>query len=216
MNFNEPKLVHGPVFGKHWSTKGSSINDVTVLGGRRYQGFCDNSTKALVMKSVTMGRGPGVSKMIEYCVTSFMDDPLLGFLETRTTRMGWKKLVSSKVHTPAKRISQVERCQGPSCQLEKKFRDDLLLYTLRYCFWWFWVPDGPQNKLTFICKLRSQFINQNLEVAYIGLYSSSLACELVFDKNVKQNFFFIPYSWFQNSQYFCWAYLIGPPIFQLY
>ena len=26
---------------------GSSINDITVLGGRGYQGFCDNSTKAL-------------------------------------------------------------------------------------------------------------------------------------------------------------------------
>jgi hypothetical protein len=36
---------------------GSSINDVTALGGRGYQGFCDDSTKALVMKSVTMGEG---------------------------------------------------------------------------------------------------------------------------------------------------------------
>jgi hypothetical protein len=37
--------------------KGSSINDVTVLGGRGYQGFCDDSTKALVLKSVTIGGG---------------------------------------------------------------------------------------------------------------------------------------------------------------
>ncbi len=37
--------------------KGSSINEVTALGGRGYQGFCDNSTKALVIKSVTMGGG---------------------------------------------------------------------------------------------------------------------------------------------------------------
>ncbi len=37
------------------SLKGSSINDVTVLGGRGYRGFCHNSTKALVIKSVTMG-----------------------------------------------------------------------------------------------------------------------------------------------------------------
>jgi hypothetical protein len=35
--------------------KGSSINDVTVVGGRGYQGFCDNSTKASVIKSVTIG-----------------------------------------------------------------------------------------------------------------------------------------------------------------
>ena len=36
---------------------GSSTNDVTVLGGRGYQGFCDNSTKAIVLKRVTMGGG---------------------------------------------------------------------------------------------------------------------------------------------------------------
>ncbi len=41
-------------------TKGSSINDVTVLGGGGgCQGCCDNSTKALVVKRVTMGRGGG-------------------------------------------------------------------------------------------------------------------------------------------------------------
>jgi hypothetical protein len=40
---------------------GSSINDVTALGGR---GFCDDSTKALVMKSVAMGEG--MSKIIIY------------------------------------------------------------------------------------------------------------------------------------------------------
>jgi hypothetical protein len=39
------------------AASGSSINDVTVLGGRGYQGFCDNSTKASVIKSVTMGEG---------------------------------------------------------------------------------------------------------------------------------------------------------------
>ena len=37
--------------------KGSSINDVTVLGGRGYQGFCDNSIKALFQKRLTMGGG---------------------------------------------------------------------------------------------------------------------------------------------------------------
>ena len=39
------------------TTLGSSINDVTVLEGRGYQGFCDDSAKALVLKSVTMGGG---------------------------------------------------------------------------------------------------------------------------------------------------------------
>ncbi len=39
------------------SNKGSSINDVTVVGWRGYQGFCDNSTTASVIKSVTMGGG---------------------------------------------------------------------------------------------------------------------------------------------------------------
>jgi hypothetical protein len=42
------------------SGKGLSINDVMVLGGRG-QGCCDNSTKASVMKSVTIVGG-GVKK----------------------------------------------------------------------------------------------------------------------------------------------------------
>ena len=42
--------------------KGSSINDVTVFGGGG-QGFCDGSTKALVIKSVTMGEGAGGQKL---------------------------------------------------------------------------------------------------------------------------------------------------------
>ncbi len=36
---------------------GSSINDVTALRGRGYQGFCDDNTKALVIKRVTMVGG---------------------------------------------------------------------------------------------------------------------------------------------------------------
>ena len=36
---------------------GPSINDVTALGGRGYQRSCDNSTKALVVKSVMIGGG---------------------------------------------------------------------------------------------------------------------------------------------------------------
>ncbi len=35
--------------------KGSSINDATVVGGRRGQGFSDNTYKASIIKSVTMG-----------------------------------------------------------------------------------------------------------------------------------------------------------------
>ncbi len=42
-----------------WLIQGPSINDVTALGGRGYRGFCDNSSKALLIKSVTM-RGGGV------------------------------------------------------------------------------------------------------------------------------------------------------------
>ena len=37
-----------------------------VLGGRGYQGFCDDSTKALVLKSVTMGGG-GVKNYQKLC-----------------------------------------------------------------------------------------------------------------------------------------------------
>ena len=36
------------------------------------QGFCDDSTRALVMKSVTMGE-KGLN-IFQNCVTSFMDD----------------------------------------------------------------------------------------------------------------------------------------------
>jgi len=41
----------------------------------RKQGFCDDSTKALTIKSVTMGEKGG-SKIVRNCVTSFEDDPL--------------------------------------------------------------------------------------------------------------------------------------------
>ena len=43
------------------------------LGGRGPKGFCEDSTKAIVLKSVTMGGG--VSKNFKNGVTSFMDDP---------------------------------------------------------------------------------------------------------------------------------------------
>ena len=38
-------------------------------------GFCDDRTKALVIKHVTMGGGGG-PKNVQNCVTSLMDDPL--------------------------------------------------------------------------------------------------------------------------------------------
>jgi hypothetical protein len=53
------------------NNKGSSINDVTLWGG---QGFCDTSTKALVIESVTI-RGEG-SKIVKNCVILFMNNPL--------------------------------------------------------------------------------------------------------------------------------------------
>ena len=51
--------------------KGSSINDVTVLG--RVKDFVTAVLKALVIKSVTVGGGG--SKIVQNCVTSFKDDP---------------------------------------------------------------------------------------------------------------------------------------------
>ncbi len=48
-----------------WPGKGPSLNDVMTLGGRGYQGFCDHNTLALELKSVTTGRGEGVSKRKE-------------------------------------------------------------------------------------------------------------------------------------------------------
>ena len=41
---------------------GSSTNDITVLGGGGDQWFCDDSTKAFVIKRVTMGEGQKLSK----------------------------------------------------------------------------------------------------------------------------------------------------------
>ncbi len=49
-----------------------SINNVTVLRGKGSRIY-DNSAKASVIISVMMGGGK--SKNVQYCVTSFMDDP---------------------------------------------------------------------------------------------------------------------------------------------
>ncbi len=53
--------------------KGLSINDVTALDGRGYKEFWDK----IVIESVTMEKG--VSKMIQNCLMSFMDDPSKNF-----------------------------------------------------------------------------------------------------------------------------------------
>ena len=52
----------------HLYTKGSFINDVTVSGEGVM--FCNDSTEASVMKIVTRG-----SKIVQNCVTSFVEDP---------------------------------------------------------------------------------------------------------------------------------------------
>jgi hypothetical protein len=51
---------------------------VTGLGGWGYQGFCNYSTKALVLKSVMKGKG--VPENSKYSVTSFMDVPVPFYL----------------------------------------------------------------------------------------------------------------------------------------
>ncbi len=50
-------LGNGFVWASAYLSKGPSINDVTALGERGYQGFCDNSNRATLIKSVTMGGG---------------------------------------------------------------------------------------------------------------------------------------------------------------
>ena len=55
--------------------KGSSINDVTVSGGRG-QRFCDDNTMALLIKSVTVG-GRGFKNCPKFC------DVIYGLLLTQ-------------------------------------------------------------------------------------------------------------------------------------
>ncbi len=70
--------------------KGPSINDVMALGGKRYQGFYDNGTKALALKSVTK-RGRGCQKLLDViygrllkCVSSLRRVMSLGYLWVKT------------------------------------------------------------------------------------------------------------------------------------
>ena len=60
------------------------------LGG---QEFCDDNTKALVIKSVTMGGGV---KIVENCMTSFMYDPLFHPLMKGTKRGRQLQFVSAE------------------------------------------------------------------------------------------------------------------------
>ena len=52
--------------------KGSYINEITAIE-EGFQGFFDDSTKALELRGVTMEEG--VSEIVQNCVTSFMDEP---------------------------------------------------------------------------------------------------------------------------------------------
>jgi hypothetical protein len=65
------ELLHSHI--KLFLPNKSSIKDATVVRGGKGQGFCDNSTKASVIKIVTMRLGG--SKNVQNFVTSFMDDP---------------------------------------------------------------------------------------------------------------------------------------------
>jgi len=62
-------------------SKGSSVSDVTTLGGGVSKN-CYDSTKAL--QGVTMGEG--MSNSVQNCVTSFMDEPLNYFLHLNLKR----------------------------------------------------------------------------------------------------------------------------------
>ena len=86
--------------------KGSSINDVTVLGGGGGQGFCDDSTKVLVIKRVTMGEL--VPKIVPNCVTSFifMDDPKVEICLFTSEHF-------SLIFLSRKNSKQTKRCIGP-------------------------------------------------------------------------------------------------------
>ena len=72
--FSTNKIFYN--FNLGFLVKGSYIND--GLRGEEGQRFCDDSTKALVAKCVTIGgkgRAGEVKKIVKNCVTSFMDDP---------------------------------------------------------------------------------------------------------------------------------------------
>jgi hypothetical protein len=51
------------ILGIHCFDKWLFKNDVTALGGSGYQGCCNDSTKTLELKSVTMGGGQKISNI---------------------------------------------------------------------------------------------------------------------------------------------------------
>ncbi len=62
------------------------IIDITALGRRGYQGFCDNSTKALLLKSVTRRGCQNVSKTVwsHLWTTTFIEIDMITRLENKT------------------------------------------------------------------------------------------------------------------------------------
>ncbi len=111
-----------------WPYRGSSINDVTALGGRGYQGFWDNINNLLILKRMT-----GVSKNIQSCVTSLMDDPyaefyflsyLMAFMDNE------EKLYISRIPNLVNNAGCIKANKGLN-QTGNHFQ---LLFELNYCF----------------------------------------------------------------------------------
>jgi hypothetical protein len=51
------KTENNVLLKKQKFCKGSSIYDVTALGGKRHQGLCDDSTVPLILKTLTIRGG---------------------------------------------------------------------------------------------------------------------------------------------------------------
>ncbi len=75
----------------HKAAKGPFINDVAALGGRGYQWFCDNSVKALLLKSVTMG-GRGVKNLNKKLRDVFYERTLLSSVSSGGSRQNCQAL----------------------------------------------------------------------------------------------------------------------------
>ncbi len=96
---------------------GSSINDITVLG--------DNSSETSLIKSVTMAEG--VSKNVQICVSSFMDDIFVRF----------RLNTLQKLYVPMvfKSILKFQKFYGPSLKsFVYKAHDAKLDYYILFIF----------------------------------------------------------------------------------
>ena len=83
-----------------WSNEKESLKfDLRLVNKWRHgqggQLFCDDSTMALILKSVTRGRGVNLSK---FCVTSFMDTPLRNKLTRQARNFDWGKVKKNKIY----------------------------------------------------------------------------------------------------------------------